>query len=393
MKFSNLPILISYLWNSKKIWRRPENAKVLIVDRVGSENLLTYLNPASVEIMELRGESLNIYVLFKCFLQWKLTKINYMVQYLKCVKPILAITFIDNNRLFYQLKSHLKDLITVLVQNGIRGEPGDIFSVLKRQKHLSGRYQVDYMLIFGNAIGRKYSKYIDGKIFPIGSFKNNLLQLKTIKASKSVLFISQYRHPPSDESKPLFMQGNKPIFWKDVRYSYEVILPLLQKYCMQNKLKLKICGNRADNTKKEYEFFRAIIGNEAFEFLERRDVYSSYEYVNAAEFVVFFESTLGYEALSRGKRAVAFRVYGEVLLPQYNFGWPAILPDKGPFWTNHSDESEFKRVMDYITSVSDEEWEQMHQRYFPELMEYDPGNSRFLKLMRELCVPLKKEYT
>ena len=59
---------------------------------------------------------------------------------------------------------------------------------------------------------------------------------------------------------------------------------------------------------------------------------------------------------------------------------------------NHADESEFTRVMDYITTVNDEEWEKTRQRYISELMEYDPGNTRFLKLMREIGVPLKREY-
>ncbi len=48
--------------------------------------------------------------------------------------------------------------------------------------------------------------------------------------------------------------------------------------------------------------------------------------------------------------------------------------------------------MDYVTNVSDEEWEEVRQKYVLELIEFDPGNTRFLKLMKELQVPLKKEY-
>lgn len=47
--------------------------------------------------------------------------------------------------------------------------------------------------------------------------------------------------------------------------------------------------------------------------------------------------------------------------------------------------------MDYITQVSDEEWEKTRQRYVPDLMEYDPGNTRFIKLMQELGVPLNEQ--
>jgi len=393
MKFSSVLTALSYLWHSKKVWRKPGKSEVLIYDRADAEVLLMYIDSKSVEIMDSRGESLNLYVLFKCLLHLKFHPINYIFQYLACVKPSVALTFTDNDILFYQLKSHQNDLTTVFVQNGMRGEYGDVFGLLKVQPHFHNKYQVDYMLTFGNAISREYSKYIDGKTLPIGSFKNNLYQSKTQKQLKSVLFISQYRPPPSRESKPFLIKDNKPIFWKQHYSAEEFLLPLLQKYCLQKKLEFKICGHYPDHTKKECDYFRTVLGNETFKYLENRNIYSSYENVAAAEFIVFCESTLGYEALVRGKKAAAYRLRDKSLGSSYtNFGWPTDLPDKGPFWTNHADEREFKRVMDYITTVSDEEWEQTRQRYVPELMEYDPGNTRFLKLMREIGVPLKAEY-
>ncbi len=395
MKFSSVPRALAYFWHSKKIWRKPGKAKVLIFDRTGSEVLLTYLNPKSVEILDMRGESLNLYVLFKCLFHWKLTAINYIFEYLTCVEASVALTFIDNNDLFYRFKSHQKDLTTVFVQNGWRGEIDDVFGFLKMQTHFRNKYQVDYMLTFGNAIGRKYSKYINGKIHPIGSFRNNLHQSITKKPSKSVLFLSQYRPPPSPESIPMCIQiqDNKPIFWKQFYAAEEFLLPLLQQYCLQNKLELKVCGCRADQTKEERNYFSSLFGNKAVEFLIRSSLYSSYENVDAAEFVVFVDTTLGYEALARGKKTAAFPLRGKLLgTAALTFGWPADLPDNGPFWTNHADKREFERVMDYITTVNDEEWEQTRQRYVPELMEYDPGNTRFLKLMCEIGVPLKQEY-
>ncbi len=393
MKFSSIPRAIAYLWHSKKIWRKPGKAKVLIIDRCGSEVLLTYIDLKSVEILDVRGESLNLYVLFKCILHWKLSLTNYVFQYLTCVKPNVALTFIDNNSGFYQLKNHQQDLITVFIQNGLRVEIGDVFGFLKAQTNTRNKYRVDYMLTFGNAIGRKYSKYINGKTHPIGSFKNNLHQSKTLESLKSVLFLSQYRPPPIPESRPFVIHDKQPIFWKQVYSAEEFLLPLLQQYCLQNNLKLKVCGCCAEQTKAEQDYFRLLLGDDTFEFLKKSNLYSSYEHVAVARFVVFVDTTLGYEALARGKKAAACTLRGKSLgSAARNFGWPADLPDNGPFWTNHADEREFKRVMDYITTVSDEEWEQTRQRYVPELMDYDPGNTRFLKLMRKIGVPLKEEY-
>jgi surface carbohydrate biosynthesis protein len=393
MKFSSILRVLSYFWHSKKIWCKPGKAKVLIYDRPGSEVLLTYISQKSVEILDLRGESLNLYVLFKCLFNLKLSPANYIFQYLTCVKPSVALTFIDNKSSFYLLKNDQKNLITVFVQNGLRGEIGGRFGFLKKQTDFRNKYKIDYMLTFGNAIGREYAKYIDGNILPIGSFKNNFYQTKIQNSSKTVLFLSQYRQPPSPESRPLSIQGNQPIFWKQVYSAEEFLLPLLQKYCLQNELELKICMCSSDQTKQESNYFRSILKNETFELIKKSNLYSSYENAAAAEIVVFVDSTLGYEAFARGKKIAAFTLRGKSMgSVGRNFGWPADLPDNGPFWTNHADECEFKRVMDYITTVNDEEWEETRQRYVPDLMEYDPGNTRFLKLMSEIGVPLKREY-
>lgn len=53
------------------------------------------------------------------------------------------------------------------------------------------------------------------------------------------------------------------------------------------------------------------------------------------------------------------------------------------------DVSELERVMDYITQASDEDWETTRLKYVKDVMEYDPENSQFVSLMKELDVPLK----
>jgi surface carbohydrate biosynthesis protein len=60
------------------------------------------------------------------------------------------------------------------------------------------------------------------------------------------------------------------------------------------------------------------------------------------------------------------------------------LLDDGPFWTNHADEAQFQRVMDYLMTISAEEWEQTRQLYASELMEFDAGNTTFSALIDQL---------
>ena len=40
--------------------------------------------------------------------------------------------------------------------------------------------------------------------------------------------------------------------------------------------------------------------------------------------------------------------------------------------------------MDYLNTVSDEDWEQTRQEYVSEIMEFDPGNTRFVALLDQL---------
>jgi surface carbohydrate biosynthesis protein len=71
-------------------------------------------------------------------------------------------------------------------------------------------------------------------------------------------------------------------------------------------------------------------------------------------------------------------------LSLYKFGWPTTRTDSGPFWTNSIDEIEFERIMSYISSVSDDAWEQVCCKDIPELMEFDGGNTQLLALLADL---------
>ena len=66
-------------------------------------------------------------------------------------------------------------------------------------------------------------------------------------------------------------------------------------------------------------------------------------------FVVSIDSTLGYEAFGRGNKTAIFGCRDDFLnTSDLKFGWPADLPNNGPFWTNDQDEMQFQRVMDYL---------------------------------------------
>ena len=53
------------LWRAETKWRKPKAAKTVIYDRCGSDVLLRYIKSDDVEILDVRGESINLYVLLK----------------------------------------------------------------------------------------------------------------------------------------------------------------------------------------------------------------------------------------------------------------------------------------------------------------------------------------
>ena len=86
------------------VFKRPNRIKYLIFDKVGSENFTDIFDFNEFEIIEARFESINLYIIGKCFLQLNLSLLNYFTNYIESINPKLVITFIDNRILFYQLK-------------------------------------------------------------------------------------------------------------------------------------------------------------------------------------------------------------------------------------------------------------------------------------------------
>ena len=75
------------------------------------------------------------------------------------------------------------------------------------------------------------------------------------------------------------------------------------------------------------------------------------------------------------------------------FGWPNAIPNNGPFWTNQEDYYQFQQIMNYLNTVSDEEWKEICQYYAEKLMVFDPGNTRFINLLDQILNDSSKGIT
>lgn len=372
---------LTYIVQAKWVWKRPKKAKILIYDRAGADLFFHYLSPDDTEILDVRGESFNIPILLRSLF---FNKGKYRELFIKLVEPRIVLTFIDNSIAFCSLKTPNTPYTTIFVQNGLRSETFDILRYFKNKVTKEPAYRVDYMFVFNECIGQEYSKYIQGKVIPIGSFKNNLISVTKKNREKTILFISQYRVPP--QQADCFMQCEGHTVSWDIFYAAErAVLPFLAQYAKEHDYRLCITSALKEHENQEYQFYTAILAGYDWQFLSQKDTFSGYLNVDEADYVVFIDSALGYEALARKKRVAAFsirNVYAPMI--SINFGWPANLPNKGPFWTNNVDETEFASIMDYITTIGEQEWETMLQPYLPRVMEYDAGNKKFLNLMQAL---------
>lgn len=373
-----------FVIKSPKNWQKPKKNEILIYDISSIEALLPYLKNYSFTVMALRGELLNVPCFFRAFLTIDFWRGNLLKAYteifIQVVSPKVIITFIDNNDRFYELSKRFPNTKTIFIQNGLRSEVGDTFGYLIKSKN----YHVDYMFVFGAAIGRKYKTFINGSVEVIGSFKNNLVKKINVKKNDSIVFISQYREKSKDNI--IAYQNAIPITY-DEFYSFErIAIKFLAKWCIENNKHLKIAGISGKKEGPETDFYKKILSDFKYELIPRLDIYSSYKLIDTAEIVVFVDSALGYEAMGRGKKVAAFTCKGSVFGKSYNFGWPSKLPDNGPFWTNNLDEKKFKHIMDYIKSLSDKNWNKICQNYTNEIMAFDPENRRLASVLDQLIL-------
>lgn len=375
-----------FFLSASKDWNRPKHSKILIFDQAGSELFLKYLCDTSVTVFTKDGKSLNVWALAKSLI----TKGSYRFYdscYIELVNPKVVLTFIDNTPAFYSLKDSNPSIVTVFVQNGLRSIIGDIFSFLEQAGQNKKRYHVDHMLCFNEAVCKEYNKYILGDTMAIGSFKNNMVERSGGPEEKgSILFISQFRKKPLSEGAIMFENVEWGNFFRPEVY----YLPLILTFCKEKNILLKVCGCLSDAT-EEQDFFSSLLGNDGWDFIPWTSRDSSYRSVDMASVVVTIDSTLGYEALARGKKVAFLTARGKCInVEGIDFGWPVKLPANGPFWTNDLNSEAFLRIMDYLVHATHTEWAHVVEQYADALPVYDPGNRKFISLMKHLCVPLKQ---
>ena len=377
--YNNLNILIS----SKLIFTKPPRKKILIYDEVGSELILRNLNKDIAHIFYSRlnkgiKTSLNIYIILKLIFKFNLSKINYLKLYLKYVNPKLIITLIDNNETFYHLKKYTK-CKTMFIQGAMRHSLNDIFSENKKPKEKN--LSVDYMLVFNDVTGKKYKSFLKGNVVQIGSFRSNTNIKRSTKKKIDLIYISTFR---DFKDSDIFSPINNTL-WSDYRKNEIKLFKIIYDYLKKEKIKLTILGSKRQHSEKEHNYFKNYFDPKYLKFIPQEKKRPTYSMIDNSKLVITCDSTLGYEALSRGNKTAFFSIRGENYpLNARKFGSFVKMKKKGPYWTNSATKEEFYRVINYLKNVKQKEFSKKISFFRSNLCHYDSGNKKFKSIIKKI---------
>jgi len=365
------------IFNSRWNFKKPPNKRVLIYDNVSRSLAYFLFNKEECNIIHVRFEEINFFVLFFTFLKTGFSNIkdNYKLNYSKMVNPKIIFSDFTNNCAFFKLKNKYPKALYIC----IHGQNTDLRFFKHCEEHYkkrnNERLKADLLFVAGKYYENKISKYIDSKIISIGSFKNNFFYLenkKDIKKIDSILFISQVRAASESDINPKYK----------IKIDNEIrIVKALENYCKRNNYLFKIA---AKNTEEKMDFYKRKFGDGEWTIIPRKEEHTPdfpapYDLVNNSSLVVFTNSTLGLEALVKGIRGVAF--------PPEEFpieDHEKKFSKKGPFWSENFDEKILENYLGKITQYSDDEWKRIVNDNIGDLIEYDPQNTKFTEAMNSL---------
>ena len=101
---------------------KPSKKKILIYDAVSEDFLKFLFKKNDYEILNIRYERINLYVIILTLLTYGMTNLasNYKKLFIKLVSPKIVVSAIDNDISFYKLKGIFNKPKYVCFQNGIR---------------------------------------------------------------------------------------------------------------------------------------------------------------------------------------------------------------------------------------------------------------------------------
>ena len=375
--------LVQLIIDSKFDFSFPVKKKIIIFDKRGSDVLMILFNK-KISIIDTSLKRINLLVFILAFLaNFKINKKIYFEKYIELVDPELILNSSDNMILFFELNLKKKSRKFFLQSSLIHRIT---VNVLSKIKHAN----CDFILLFGESIKKQLKKKIKGNFYIVGNYRNNFFKKKKFDLKKTITFISEYREPFNNNFT--LNTGEKINYDKYYNSEYK-LLPKLFNFCKKIGYKLEIIGS-SKNLKtryKEVEFYNSILNSQKWKyrdpkitkFYNRKYTSGHLNLINASH-IVYINSTLGYESLSRLKRTVSFSIRGKIKNFNYFFGSPENIKKKGPFWTNSLTDKEFKRLMQNLINANISLWRDYKNNFCNHFIDYDFNNKKIFTLIKKI---------
>jgi len=347
-----------YFRGTRRVWRRPPQSDLLIIDRGTASPLDEMFAHHNPHIMDIRGESINMLALLRALPKARLGAVAYLEAYIDFVKPKLVLSRSDNNHTLWQLKRRSDVTYQVaLVQNGWR------FPGTEDSKSIGGdiSHKVDVYFSVGSATPAAFSFKSSEFFVECGSLNlNKVEKQKHLQGhAQDINLISVFRVKTDNVLQGLKSYGG------------------LESALLRRGLPIFICCQSLSEADQQDEenFYESAMPRAEKNFLRRTSKLSSYNRLVDNQIFLNDLSTFGYEGFALGLR-VGFIAIQPRFREVARFGKPLEFGEKGPFWTNDPSEEEIGRILDYLLSVSDEQWERDSGWIRDQLMVHDYGNTK-----------------
>ena len=355
--------------NRKFCFTKPIKSDVIIYDRTGSEFVGEAIEDAvPYHVIEVR-ERINLHfsilgrfvflLLSRAFRSgdyWRLASTRIMHDYavIAAAKPKVVLTYIDNSHRFGVLSRIYRKAEFFAIQNGFRGPRAEDFLAIHYVTNLlcHGQETVDKYREAGHQVDR---------YLVIGSLMDGLYRANRptrMEKRHDLCWISEYRKERFDTSMPALAKNT------------QIMLSYIQQYCRDHNKKFCVAGSSKntiiDGVKEsvlEEQFVNDHVELDDITLVPNDSRFSTYAAIDDSEISITTQSTVGLEALGRGRKVLFCNYTGD---PYYDI--PGI--GKHGIWALGSGEEDYasfeKRITEIMSLSADEWWDQTKQcaRYF-----------------------------
>ena len=362
---------LKYFRRTKRVWRKPPRAALLIIDRGTASPLDEMFAHHKPHVLDIRGESINMCALLRAVPKIRLGALAYIEAYIDFVKPKLILSRTDNNPTMWQLKRRKNATYQVaLVQNGSRASAFFLAPNISNPLNAETKSvnMADKYFVFGKSVSQILGTRVKTKFECSGSLILNNLDFRR-KQEKTTI----NRESVADVALISTFRSKET----ELNESHKLIYRSLDKFLANTNYSLLIIGNGISTIEKELErkFLRSVFLNCKFRVEFFRMGGDSYRHLESNKWIVTGQSTLGYESLITSVPVGFFHPEAAI----YNgrdFDATSNLGSSGLFWSRSDDPQEHNRIFTYLDTVSDEQWEHDSGWIRDQLMVYDYGNTK-----------------